>query len=126
MAKSPATADSARATPSGGAALLPVASTTRRDGVIAEIKRGIVLGTLQPGEKLTEAQLSSSLSVSRPTVREALNQLAQEGLIVQEPYRGLRVASLDAKALVDIAEARVAIDMQAMTAILADASGRRL
>ena len=127
MAKSQATADGTAAiAPSSASALLPVASTTRRDGVIAEIKRAIVLGALQPGEKLTEAQLSSSLSVSRPTVREALNQLAQEGLLVQEPYRGLRVASLDAKALLDIAEARVAIDMQAMTAILADGSGRRL
>ena len=32
------------------AALLPVATTTRRDGVIAQIKRAIVLGSLQPGE----------------------------------------------------------------------------
>jgi hypothetical protein len=41
------------------AALLPVATTTRRGGVIAQIKRAIVLGSLQPGEKLTEARLSS-------------------------------------------------------------------
>ena len=107
-------------------ALLPVATTTRRDGVIAQIKRAIVLGSLQPGEKLTEARLSSELNVSRPTVREALGQLAQEGLLVQEPYRGLRVASLDDAALLDIAETRMALDMQAVSAILADASGHRM
>ncbi|MGV9867023.1 GntR family transcriptional regulator [Rhodococcus koreensis] len=110
----------------GSAALLPVASISRREGVIAEIKRAIVLGSLQPGEKLTEVQLATSLNVSRPTVREALNQLSQEGLLVQEPYRGLRVAHLSEAALLDIAEVRVAIDMQAMTAILSDPTGERL
>lgn len=110
----------------GAATLLPVASATRRDGVIAQIKRGIVLGTLRPGEKLTEAQLASSLNVSRPTIREALNQLVQEGLLVQEPYRGMRVASLSPQDLLDIAEVRVAIDTQAMTAVLADPTGHRM
>lgn len=110
----------------GIAAVQPVSSTTRRDGVLVEIKRAIVLGSLRPGQKLTESGLSSSLQVSRPTVREALNQLAQEGLVVQEAYRGLRVAHHDAKAIIDIAEARVAIDLQAVATILADISGRRL
>jgi DNA-binding GntR family transcriptional regulator len=108
------------------AALLPVASTTRREGVIDQIKRAVVLGALRPGEKLTESQLSASLAVSRPTVREALNQLAQEGLLVQEPYRGLRVARLDAKSILDVAHARLAFDLEAVAAILADPSGRRM
>lgn len=106
--------------------LLNVGSTTRREGVMVEIKRGIVRGQLQPGQKLTEAALSESLGVSRPTVREALNQLCQEGLLVQEPYRGLRVASMDSQAIIDIAEARVAIDLQAIKAILDDESAVRM
>ena len=76
--------------------LMPAESVTRRDAVITQIKRGIVLGSIKPGQKLTESYLSTALGVSRPTVREALNQVAQEGLLVQEPYRGLRVADLDA------------------------------
>ena len=108
------------------AGLSPVASVSRRDAVMNEIRRAIVLGALKPGEKLTENRLSASLSVSRPTMREALTQLAQEGLLVQEPYRGLRVADLDAKAIIDIARTRVALDMLAAEAILADTSGQRL
>lgn len=107
-------------------AVMPAASVTRRDAVIAQIKRSIVLGHLKPGEKLTESQLSSALGVSRPTVREALNQVAQEGLLVQEPYRGLRVADLDPAMVLDMAQVRVKLDMQAAEAILADASGRRM
>ena len=104
----------------------PVASVSRRDGVINEIRRAVVLGSIKPGEKLTEVQLSEWLNVSRPTVREALNQMAQEGLLVQEPYRGLRVATLDAAAIMDLASTRMALDMLAVSAIVDDASGRRM
>ncbi|KHL05545.1 GntR family transcriptional regulator, partial [Sinomonas humi] len=65
----------------------PVAGITRRDGAIQEIRRAIVRGGLLPGEKVTEVGLATQLGVSRPTLREALNQLAREGLLVQEPFR---------------------------------------
>jgi DNA-binding GntR family transcriptional regulator len=104
----------------------PVTSVSRRDGVINEIRRAVVLGTIKPGEKLTEVQLSEWMNVSRPTVREALNQMAQEGLLIQEPYRGLRVATLDSAAIMDLANTRMALDMLAATAIVQDDTGRRL
>ncbi len=44
--------------------------------MITEIRRGIVLGALRPGEKLTEVALAASLQVSRATVREALGNSA--------------------------------------------------
>jgi DNA-binding GntR family transcriptional regulator len=106
--------------------LLPVSSVSRREAVMNEIRRAIVLGTLKPGEKLTESRLAAALNVSRPTIREALTQLAQEGLLIQEPYRGLRVADLDPDAIMDIARTRVALDMLAVEEILADQTGRRL
>jgi len=112
-----------RADPPG---LAPVSSISRRDGVMNEIRRAIILGTIKPGEKLTENKLSAALNVSRPTMREALAQLSQEGLLVQEPYRGLRVADLDANAILDIARTRVALDMLAVEGILADPTGHRL
>lgn len=106
--------------------LSPVESISRRDGVMREIRRAIVTGSLRPGEKLTENWLATSLNVSRPTTREALAQLAQEGLLIQEPYRGLRVADLKPEAIMDIARTRVALDMLAVKDILADRTGGRL
>jgi DNA-binding GntR family transcriptional regulator len=106
--------------------LSPVESISRRDGVMREIRRAIVLGSLKPGEKLTENGLATSLNVSRPTMREALAQLAQEGLLIQEPYRGLRVADLEPEAIMDLARTRVALDMVAVQDILADPMGDRL
>jgi DNA-binding GntR family transcriptional regulator len=107
-------------------ALAPVSATSRRDAVIKQIRRAIVLGELRPGEKLTENGLAASLGVSRPTMREAVSQLSQEGLLIQEPYRGIRVADLDPVAILDIARTRVALDMLAAEEILADPTGRRL
>jgi len=104
----------------------PVFSLSRRDGAIQEIRRAVVRGWLKPGEKLTEVKLSQMLSVSRPTIREALNQLAQEGLLVQEPYRGLRVATVDAEQILHIANTRQALDMLAVDGILDDSSGARM
>lgn len=100
-----------------------VNSVSRREAVRVEIRRAIILGALRPGDRLTEALLSEQLGVSRPTVREALNALAEEGLVVKEPYRGMRVARLDPSAIHDIAVGRIALDMVAVDAILADRGG---
>lgn len=112
--------------PLGAATLPPVTSMSRRDGAIAAIRRAVVAGTLRPGEKLTETQLSTSLQVSRPTMREALSQLAQEGLLVAEPYRGLRVADVDAATIMDAARTRMALDTLTANDILADPTGSRM
>ena len=107
-------------------ALVPVSSLSRREAVLAQIRRGIVAGALRPGDKLTELALAADLRVSRATVREALGQLAREGLVVSEPYRGLRVADLDTAALGDLAQTRAALDELAARSILADPGGSRL
>jgi DNA-binding GntR family transcriptional regulator len=106
--------------------LSPVTTTSRRDAVMHEIRRAIVMGNLSPGQKLTENSLAASLNVSRPTMREAVAQLAQDGLLVQEPYRGLRVADLNPVAIMEMARTRVALDMLAAEEILADSTGHRL
>jgi DNA-binding GntR family transcriptional regulator len=127
----PATGDTLAAVPDNlqtgrSGSLSPVTTTSRRDAVMREIRRAIVVGTFSPGEKLTENSLAASLDVSRPTMREAVAQLAQDGLLVQEPYRGLRVADLNPLAIMEMARTRVALDMLAAEEILADESGRRL
>jgi DNA-binding GntR family transcriptional regulator len=102
-----------------------IATLSRKDAAREEIRRSIITGALRPGQKLTEAQLSEALGVSRPTIRESLNALSEEGLIVKEPYRGLKVAELLPAAIHDIAVTRIALDMVAVDAVLADVSGAR-
>lgn len=102
------------------------ASTPQREAVVTRVRRAVVLGELQPGEKLREVRLAAELDVSRPTLREGLNVLVQEGLLVQEPYRGFSVTSLDPASVRDIAATRVPLDLIAVRAVLDDATGARL
>lgn len=58
------------------------------------LRSHVVGGGARPGERLTEVRLSEALGLSRTTVRTALHQLANEGLVVQVPYTGWAVTSL--------------------------------
>ncbi len=58
------------------------------------LRRKLLAGALEPGTWLREQELAENLHVSRTPVREAVRQLAQEGLLVIEPNRGVRVPSL--------------------------------
>ena len=67
--------------------------TTAAEHVYNELKRRIFLKELRPGQRLPEASLAKTLSVSRTPVREALRILANEGLVNLAPNTGARLAS---------------------------------
>src|SRR4051794_4040416 len=66
-----------------------------RDRAYAVIRDAIVDGTLAPGERLRDQELTKWLGLSRTPVREALNRLEQDGLVETAPQRFTRVAPLD-------------------------------
>jgi DNA-binding GntR family transcriptional regulator len=59
------------------------------------LRERIMSGELAPLARIRETQLAGELGVSRTPLREALFQLACEGLIRCEPERGFRVEPLD-------------------------------
>jgi len=65
------------------------------------IKQAILEGELNPGDKVNEVHLASKLSISRAPIREALQMLVQDGLIVSIPQRGKFIAALTAKEIQD-------------------------
>ncbi|HZR42030.1 MAG TPA: GntR family transcriptional regulator [Ktedonobacteraceae bacterium] len=67
---------------------------TRRDAVVERLRQDIITGALRPGAVLKDAELASQLGLSITPVREALTQLAAEGLIEMPPNRPKRVAPL--------------------------------
>lgn len=91
-------------------ALAPVTNATRRDVVVDAIRHALLSGELTPGQRIKEAQLAAALGVSRPTIREAIHQLIHEGSLVQEPYKGIRVANPSPQDLLDVAEVRVSLE----------------
>lgn len=68
---------------------------SRAEDAYQKLQQAIQAGTLKPGTRLRENELAEWLNISRTPVREALNRLQTEGLVVQEPRRGMIIAELD-------------------------------
>jgi DNA-binding GntR family transcriptional regulator len=80
------------------------------DEVVTLLRARIVSGELPPGTQLREVQLAADIGISRPTLREALQGLRQEGLVRHEPHRGMFVATLGAAEIHDIYTVRRVIE----------------
>ncbi len=65
----------------------PIRADSLATQVFNLLKKEIFSGQLQPGELLRELHLAKTLNVSQATVREALVQLEQEGLVVRSQNR---------------------------------------
>ena len=59
--------------------------------VLDRLRQGIVCGDVGLGEQLSESALAGQLGVSKTPVREALQQLRNEGLVRIVPHRHLRL-----------------------------------
>jgi DNA-binding GntR family transcriptional regulator len=81
------------------------------------IEEQIATGAYGPGLRLDEAQLAARHGASRTPLREALIQLAADGLIEIRPRRGAVVCALEPQRLVEMFE--VMAEMEAMCARLA-------
>ncbi len=66
----------------------------------------IIAGHFAPNARLTEAELTRLLDVSRGTVRSVIVRLAQEGYLVREPNRGVRTRIFTVEEALSILEAR--------------------
>ena len=64
--------------------------------VLAVVRRQILSGALQPGEKISEVGIAGELDVSRTPARTALAALEAEGLIEKRDGRGYTVRSISA------------------------------
>jgi DNA-binding GntR family transcriptional regulator len=76
------------------------------DDVASLLRADIVAGDLAPGTQLREVALAESIGVSRPSLREALQVLRQEGLVRHEPHRGTFVTTIGPEEIVDIYQVR--------------------
>ncbi len=74
------------------------------------IRTEILCCRLKPGQKLIIQELCDAMQFSLGAVREALSRLSAEGLVVAEPRKGFRVASVSESELRDITMVRTKIE----------------
>ena len=85
-------------------------------GQVAEqLRKNIINGTIELGSHLSEARIAEEMGVSRTPVREAINRLEMDGLVVIEPQRGTRVFSLESVDLEKICDTRMYLEMAGFT-----------
>ena len=65
------------------------------------IRKMIQEGKLSPGAPVKENDLATFLNISRAPIREALQILTQDGLIVSDPQKGKTIRVLSAKEIID-------------------------
>ena len=92
------------------APLLGLEKKSLREQALSALRTAITSGELAPGRHLVETELSEMLQISRGTLREALRQLEQEGLLSAGPRGRLSVRHLDAKEIRDIFSVRAALE----------------
>jgi DNA-binding GntR family transcriptional regulator len=90
--------------------LLRLEKTSLREQALTALRRAITTGQLSPGTHLVETELSEALQISRGTLREAMRQLQQEGLISAGARGRLSVRHLDAKEIKNIFDVRAALE----------------
>ncbi|MGO1467469.1 MAG: GntR family transcriptional regulator [Microbacterium gubbeenense] len=75
-----------------------------------QLREAILRGTYAPRQRLIEAELAEEYGASRFVLRNALIQLASEGLVEMQPNRGARVREVTVAEAVEITEIRQAIE----------------
>ena len=88
--------------------------TTMREQVYQILRDNICRGVYAPGTRLQELDIAESLDVSRSPVREALRQLAADGLLLEIPNKGVYVKEFTSKDIEEIFDLRVMLEAYAI------------
>ncbi len=78
------------------------------------IKDAILLGRYKPDERLVLKDLSESLSLSAIPIRESLYNLEKDGLVIQVPHQGFRVAPISVNEFEELLTIRLSLEITAL------------
>jgi DNA-binding GntR family transcriptional regulator len=81
--------------------------------VSEHLRLAILDGDYQPGEWLRQKRIAEELGVSQMPVREALKELAADGLVEHVPYRGVRVIRFSPEDVADLYANRSCLESMA-------------
>jgi DNA-binding GntR family transcriptional regulator len=89
-------------------------TTPLHEQIERELRQEILSGRLPPGARLSIDELAQQWQVSSTPVRDAVRMLEWKGFVEVLPRRGVRVVTLDAAALRDLFNIRVALECLAV------------
>lgn len=89
------------------------------DAVTARLRSRILSGDIRSGEPLTEAAVSQSYGVARPSAKAAIEQLVASGLLVRTAHRTARVGAIDPEVVRDVYRTRARLESAALRELAA-------
>ena len=107
------------ASPTTVSSIAPLADrTSLREQVAHALRAAVVAGELAPGEVYSAPGLAARFGVSVTPVREALLDLAREGMVTAVRNKGYRVTALDESTLDDIHHVRELLEVPAVVSLV--------
>jgi len=88
----------------------PLIVPTIQESIADHLRNLILSRHFRPGERLVQSELAEQLGVSRTPIREALYELASDGLVVLSPHKGASVADFSLEDLKDIYSIRIPLE----------------
>ncbi len=98
--------------------VLPIRRATAATTIAETLRDELLSGAYMPGTPLSEADLVERIGVSFATAREALAELAREGLVVHSLHRGVEVARITPDEVRDIYAARRVFEVAGLKTLL--------
>jgi DNA-binding GntR family transcriptional regulator len=98
--------------------LSPLNRTPLLDSAIEEIRQAVLNGKIESGSRLNEIVYTTQLGISRTTLREAMRQLEQEGLLIRVPFRGTFVRQFSESEIKELNNLRGVLEVYAAEIII--------
>jgi len=90
------------------------------DAVTAQLRGRILRGDIRSGTPLTEAAVSQTFGVARPSAKAAIEQLVAAGLLVRTAHRSARVVAIDPATVRDVYRTRARLESAALRDLAVD------
>ena len=97
--------------------------STQASSVYDRLQGDILTGKLRPGLKLRLKDLIERYETGNSPLREALNRLSANGMVVREENRGFRVPPAESKELMDLTRTRCWLEETALRESIAHGDG---
>ena len=92
----------------------PITNTNLYVEVINSIITAIATGELKSGEKIIEQTIATEMNISRAPIREAIRELAAQGIVEYIPKKGATVATLNKKSIEETYSLRALLEGMAV------------
>jgi DNA-binding GntR family transcriptional regulator len=87
---------------------------TSKSRAYKQLRRSIIMGHCRPGERLNLDELTKTYNTSITPLRDALQMLAQEGLVTIKPRSGYFVSQITLKVLRELFDLREILELAAI------------